>query len=138
MFKPQLSTTSGSGLEFMSVSESVSHSWSFILYRLGGTPARFACQPRCSLRSHSRHLGLWPRCLCCIFLNRANSLCSFALLGLRPRAFYHMVKGANSLRSFALRFGLRPHLRFCFAFLADMFSLTPYLNPIRQCHHNWC
>src|SRR5436190_609647 len=70
------------------VSESVSHSWSFILYRLGGTPARFACQPRCSLRSHSGHLGLRPRCLCCIFLRRANSLRSFALLGLRPRTFF--------------------------------------------------
>src|SRR5436190_19763662 len=86
----------------------------------------FACQPRCSLRSHGGHLGLRPRCLCCIFLGRANSLRSFALLGLRPRAFYRIVEGANSLRSFAHRFGLRPHLYFCFASLADMFGLTPY------------
>src|SRR5436190_18594546 len=89
----------------MSVSQSVSDSWSFIYYRLGGTPARFACQPRCSLRSHSEHLGLRPRLLCCIFLGPRSSLRSFALLGLRPRAFYHIVEGANSLCSFAVRFG---------------------------------
>src|SRR5436190_9384238 len=52
------------------------------------------------------HLGLRLGCLCCVFLGRANSLRSFAMLGLRPRAFYHIVVGANSLRSFALRFSL--------------------------------
>src|SRR5436190_12116939 len=122
----------------MSVSESVSHSWSFILYRLGVTPARFACQPHCSLRSHGGHLGLRPWCLYWVFLGRANSLRSFALLGLRPRAFYHIGEEANSLRTIAPRFGLRPHLHCCFASLTDMFSLTSYKNAIKKHHFNWC
>src|SRR5436190_23511585 len=77
----------------------------------GSKPASLVCsqvQPAASPSFLLRfaHLGLRPRCLCCVFLGRANSLRLFAMLGLRPRAFYHIVEGANSLRSFSLRFSL--------------------------------
>jgi len=64
--------------------------------------------PIARLRSHGGHLGLRPQSLRCILLGRGNSLGSFALLGLRPRTFYRIVEGVNSLCSFTPRFGLRP------------------------------